>query len=211
MNLFERIRLFFDRRHDDVACTPIQMTTLHHDATNPSDDVLPFATTHPSAFKPNRWLPEIWPSRVLFICSGNICRSAYAPVIFQRLLKQTDKKTQICSAGTLRISGRMAAPQMIQAASEFGDDLSTHRSTPLSIPLLSAADVIFIMSPEHERACITLEPRCRNKICYLSHWLEPPAIEIPDPMGQTYDAYQRAAKQLNDALNHWFEQAKNIT
>ena len=100
---------------------------------------------------------------------------------------------------------------MIQAASEFGDDLSAHRSTPLSQPLLNAADVIFIMSPEHERACITLEPHCRKKICYLSHWLEPPAIEIPDPMGKTYDAYQHAAKQLNDALNHWFEQAKNIT
>lgn len=163
-----------------------------------------------TAFNPSRTLPDKWPSRVLFICSGNICRSAYAALVFQRLLKQTPHHTQICSAGTLRISGRMAAPLMIKAAEAWEDDLSTHRSSPLSRPLLQAADLIFIMSPEHEHACLSLDPQCRPKICYLSHWLEPPSLEIPDPMGQPYEAYQRASKQINEALNHWFSHAKTI-
>ena len=114
------------------------------------------------------------------------------------------------SAGTLKISGSMAASDMIKAAAECGDDLTAHRSTPLSSPLLKAADIIFIMSPEHERECLQLAPDCRKKICYLSHWLEPPALEIPDPMGKSYDAYQRAARLINDSLNRWFEHAKDI-
>lgn len=197
MNLIDRIRLFFDRRRDAYTAPSVPATTPPVN--------LP---TRPQAFTPNRWLPEQWPSRVLFICSGNICRSAYAGVVFKRLLEQTSHHTQIMSAGTLRISGRMAASNMIKVAAEYGDDLTEHRSTPLSAPLLQASDIIFIMSPEHERACIQIVPACKNIICYLSHWLEPPALEIPDPMGLAYDAYQRAARQINEALKNWFEHAQ---
>lgn len=111
------------------------------------------------------------------------------------------------SAGTLRISGRAAAPNMIRAAAEFGDEeaLNKHVSSPLSTTLIDAADVIFVMSPHHADTCLEARPSCADKICMLSHWLPTPEEEIPDPMGQSYECYQQAARQLNQALTAWFE------
>jgi len=94
---------------------------------------------------------------------------------------------------------------MIRAAAEFGDDLTKHRSTPLSAPLLMASDAIFVMSPVHVAVCKELCPACMSKVCVLGHWLEPAAIEVPDPMGGPYEGYQRAAAQINEALKHWVD------
>ena len=208
MNLFERIRLGLARRRDassypepSIPDAPspgrVQITE-----TARTQNVMPPAD---SVFRPSRTLPDNWPRKVLFICSGNICRSAYAPVVFNRLLAKKNMSCRIFSAGTLRISGREAAPNMIRAAQELGDDLTHHRSTPLSAPLLQASDVIFVMSPEHVKVCCEFQPDCAPRICVLAHWLEPAAIEIPDPMGSPYEAYQRAVAQINQALEHWLD------
>ncbi len=161
----------------------------------------------PTQISLTRQMPSTWPQRVLFVCSGNICRSAYAPVIFERLMARDGRTCRVVSAGTLRISGQPAASNMIRAAAEFGDDLTHHISSPLSTVFVQAADLIFVMSPEHAEACLALCPAARNKICYLGTWLNEPRPEIPDPMGKPYEAYQHAAAQLNEALQNWFATA----
>ncbi|MCL2325628.1 MAG: low molecular weight phosphotyrosine protein phosphatase [Proteobacteria bacterium] len=151
---------------------------------------------------------EAFPLRVLFVCSGNICRSPYAHVVFERLAKKYHREVLVCSAGTLRLVGRPAAPLTIRVAAERGDDLEAHRSTALSKLLVEASDVIFAMSPEHREVMMKLcqdTPGIERRIVMLGSWLSPPEHEIVDPMGKPYEVYQRVAAEIETALERWFE------
>jgi protein-tyrosine-phosphatase len=154
------------------------------------------------------------PKRVLFVCSGNICRSAYAHVVFERLAQDYDRKIQVASAGTLRLVGRPAAPLMIRVANERGINIEEHRSTPLSRLLVEAADAIFAMSPEHRDVMIAMANNptiTAQKIVMLGEWLSPPAPEIEDPMGRPYTVYQRVAAEIEAALRRWLDAHLDLT
>ena len=144
-----------------------------------------------------------FPERVLFVCSGNICRSAYGEYRFRQLAAASHPDTRVMSAGTLRIVGREAAPCMMAAAAARGLDLTPHRSNGLSRLLVDTADVIFTMENVHRDALVQLSP-CAQKIVMLGLWLDTPQPEIEDPMGKSPDVYERVADQLDEALRNWF-------
>lgn len=145
-----------------------------------------------------------FPKRVLCVCSGNICRSPYAEVVFRNMAKEQGYETQVFSAGTLKIVGKEAAPLMQRAAAEVSLDLSAHRSNPLSKLLIDASELIFVMSPEHRHEILRIAPNADKKTVMLAHWLSPSKLEIPDPMGLSYDHYRRAVAEINEALARWF-------
>lgn len=144
------------------------------------------------------------PERVLFVCSGNICRSAYGAVKLERLCAVHGCKIHVASCGTLKIVGRSAAPEMQAAARERGLDLSHHRSRAMSRVFLEAADIIFAMTPEHYAVICRESPECAGRTMLLGQFLEPPKDEIDDPMGQAPEAYRRAADEIDEALTRWF-------
>ncbi len=144
--------------------------------------------------------------RILFICSGNICRSPYGEVRLRQLSQRRQLDWQIASCGTLKLIGRSAAPLMIEAAQAHGLDLHSHRSSAISSALLEAADVIFAMAPEHSREIVRICPNAAPRTVMLGTWLATPKHQIDDPMGKPYDAYERAASEIDEALERWFAQ-----
>ena len=142
-----------------------------------------------------------FPERVLFVCSGNICRSAYAAAKFKQLTKDHDVK--ITSAGTLRIAGSKAAPEMVATARENGIDLDDHRSSPLSRLLIQSADLIFVMEDNHKQVITRISPESEPKIVMLGHFLNEPQQEIEDPMGQEPEVYRTVSAQIYEALENW--------
>ncbi len=147
-----------------------------------------------------------FPSRVLFICSGNMCRSPYAAARFLMLAK--GRSVQVMSAGTLRLTGRRAALEMIETARERGLNLDEHRSSALTKMLIQASDVIFVMEHSHRleviRICAEAEPR----LVMLGKWLPEPKDELEDPMGKDPEVYRSVADEIDTALECWFEQWK---
>ena len=143
------------------------------------------------------------PSRFLFVCSGNICRSAYAAAKFKQLTQGRD--FQIASAGILRLVGHKAAPEMIDAARENGVDLEEHRSNALSGLLIQAADVIFAFEHIHRDTILNIAPNADKKTILLGRFLNIPQEEIEDPMGQTPDVYRAVAAQIDEALTNWLQ------
>lgn len=90
------------------------------------------------------------PAHILFVCSGNICRSPAAAALARLWLDARglgDVRTASC--GTLRIAGEPAAPFTVQALAVRGADLSGHRSRPMSYFLLREADLVVGMEPVH--------------------------------------------------------------
>ena len=150
------------------------------------------------------------PERVLFVCSGNICRSAYGAVKFEQLLKDRNLSMRIASAGTLRLVGRSVAPEMIATAQEHGLDLTQHRSSALSKPLIDAADVSFAMEHGHKLEIMRICPDSEYRIVMLGQCLPTPKLEILDPMGHTPEIYREVANEIDLALENWLN-STNVT
>src|SRR5881396_718122 len=88
--------------------------------------------------------------RIVFVCSGTICRSPMAEAIARKLLADAKIPAMVISAGTLGINSNPAATHAVTAVQELGIDLSGHRSQGVTLQLLRMADHVLVMSPEHE-------------------------------------------------------------
>lgn len=131
-------------------------------------------------------------TRVLFVCTGNICRSAFARAAAASRSETSD--LVFMSGGTHAMEGNPATPTMRTAAAELGIDLSTHRSTPLKD--CDQPDVVFGMEQQHLVAAARRFPDlAATQIRLLDH---PRAIE--DPYGLDLATYREAAATIMRAL-----------
>lgn len=144
--------------------------------------------------------------RIVFVCSGNICRSPMAEVIAGNRLPQPDLPVEwIESAGTLGIEGQMAAEYAIRAVGEWGLDLSAHRSQGISASHLNEADFIVAMAPDHAREIWMRRPEAESRIVRLWTYTTRRGRlnRIDDPIGQPYEAYLAARDDISECLENW--------
>jgi protein-tyrosine phosphatase len=94
---------------------------------------------------------------VLFLCTGNICRSPAAEALLRHRLERLGVDASVRSAGLLH-TGQPASTYGVDVLSERGIDLSTHRSRSMTADLLREADLIIAMAREHVREAVVLAP-----------------------------------------------------
>jgi len=94
--------------------------------------------------------PRPEPFRILFVCTGNTCRSPLAEVLAQRGIEERGwRHVEVRSAGIRTVNGAPASVGSLRAAAAHGLDLSAHRSTPVDGELLEWADLVLTMSAGH--------------------------------------------------------------
>ena len=128
--------------------------------------------------------------RVLFVCTGNICRSAFAEGLARTMRPDAD----FASAGTHAIPGNPATHDAIMVADEFGVDLRGHSARPLHEEQLQRADHAYGASQHHVDAIESLQPGSAVSL------LHPAEVEIADPYGESADFYRLVFGQIQDAL-----------
>jgi protein arginine phosphatase len=137
------------------------------------------------------------PFRVVFLCTGNTCRSPLAAAVFRAELGADGERVDVVSAGTAAWEGQPASAGALEAAVRDGLNLSVHRSRRVAVELLRDADLILVMEREHARAAQALgaDPR-RTHV--LSEWPEPgePALAVSDPFGGSLEAYQECLRRI---------------
>jgi L-threonylcarbamoyladenylate synthase len=151
-----------------------------------------------------RIIEKMLKTTILFVCSGNTCRSPMAEAIARALLVkkfggdalELDKRgINIVSAGSFALPGARATPAGAEAVKAFGGDLSGHRSRPLSVELIHQADHIFTMGRAHAGAVLALVPSARDKTTMLD-----PTGDIEDPIGGDQALYTKLAEYLQTVI-----------
>src|SRR5216110_3692799 len=139
---------------------------------------------------------------VLFVCTGNICRSPIAEGLFRRLLGNR-KEIEVASAGVHAVHGQPPSLYAVQVCEEEGVDISGLRSQPLTAALIDRATHIFAMTGAHLETIQTLFPHGAEKSFLLREFEEPGTTvwrDVPDPIGLGREVYEDCARIISNAL-----------
>ena len=139
---------------------------------------------------------------VLFVCTGNICRSPIAEGLFRRLTGNR-KDIEVASAGVHAVRGQPPSLYAVEVCAEEGANISDLRSQPLTGALVDQATHIFAMTGAHVETIQTLFPQSAEKTFLIREFEEPGTTvwrDVPDPIGLGREVYEDCARIIRNAL-----------
>jgi protein-tyrosine-phosphatase len=149
--------------------------------------------------------------KLLFVCSGNTCRSPLAEGIAKRLFPQSlNEDIDISSAGSSAMEGFHASDPAVQVASKHGIDLSKHKTRLLSRSLVKQADLIVTMASKHRQTVGILEPSALEHTYLLTDFCDDVDGDVPDPIGGDSDVYGRTYEIIEKCLDSLKNQLKEL-
>jgi protein-tyrosine phosphatase len=154
---------------------------------------------------PEETLRRLSSLMVLFVCTGNTCRSPMAEALFRGMVAERigcrpddieRHGVVVSSAGLSAWGGGPASSGALEAMQEMGADLSGHESQPVTENLVSQADVILTMTAAHRAAILAQFPAAGGRVAMLS----PDRRDVLDPVGGNLETYRKCARQIHGHL-----------
>jgi len=138
---------------------------------------------------------------LLFVCTGNTCRSPMAAAVARGALARRGwTHVAVQSAGLGALPGTPAAENAVLAAAEAGLDLSEHRARVLTPELVEWADLVLGMGPSHLSGIVELGGG--EKAALVTDFIDGPGFgqSIADPFGGDAETYRRTLRQITQAV-----------
>lgn len=144
---------------------------------------------------------------VLFVCTGNSCRSVMAKALLQKRLKELGKEhISVRSAGTSAIDGFTPTNETITVMEKEGIDVASFKSQRISPEIIKDADLILAMEGIHKDYVLKAVPEARSRTYLLKEFKAesgtnyPDDPNIPDPIGKSIDYYKLSLAVIKDEI-----------
>ena len=147
---------------------------------------------------------------ILFVCTGNSCRSVMADGLFKKLVEGR-KDFIVGSAGVGAGDGYAASDETLRVLSRHGIDMSAHKSRQITAAMVHAADRIFVMENMHKFAILREWPEVSEKTHLLTEYsrhakVRGNEIDIPDPIRMSSDFYKNVFQVIRECVEHIAEE-----
>lgn len=146
---------------------------------------------------------------ILFVCTGNVCRSPMAQALFNARAKRAgeDALFHADSAGTWALKNQPASGHAISTMAQRGIDLTKHSGRTVTLKSLAAASVVIVMTRSHSEALAAEFPAHRRKIHLMSE-LKSRSFDVSDPYGGSPAEYASCARLLEDSIDSGYAKIK---
>lgn len=138
--------------------------------------------------------------KVLFVCTGNTCRSPMAEGILKKLARDKELNLQVNSAGIAVYQGGPAAQNTIEVMNDINIDMSNHRSSQLSKASMEEANLILTMSRGHKYGILNEFPDHEDKVFNLIEYAYGKDGDIGDPYGGSKELYEEIRDEIYRAI-----------
>ena len=143
------------------------------------------------------------PWNLLFICTGNICRSPMAEGLARHYGQRRGIPVEVSSGSTLGLVDRPAHKHAIRVMSEIGMDISDHRSQPITEEMIEAADHVLVMEIQHAAKLRVRFPVADTKLMLLGTFGG--TVEIADPLGGWRRKFRKSRDEIRDCVETFID------
>ena len=148
--------------------------------------------------------------KVMFVCTGNICRSAMAHHYLEKRVHDLSKENEIyvSSCGTSALEGDVSTPNAIEVMKKYGVDLRAHRAKDMFNADIETFDIILCMTQRHKYNLLAYFPKLKDKVFTLKEYVlgqDIKNVDIDDPWGYGIKIYEDCASQIVDCVDKLLE------
>lgn len=137
---------------------------------------------------------------LIFVCTGNICRSPMAEYLARHRMPE-GKNWTVKSAGLAASRGLPASAPGIQAMQDFGIDMTGHKSQPLTQAMIDEAKLLVVMTGAHRNSIVSHDPSAAEKVFLLkSFGSSTPGSDVFDPIGMSLPVYREIRDEIDEAV-----------
>jgi len=134
---------------------------------------------------------------IMFVCTGNTCRSPMAEALMKKLLKENNiDGINVISRGLSVFENSPASENSIKAIEKYDVDLTSHRAKSLSPDEVEYCDLILTMSSNHKNIIISAFPDVKEKIFTIYEFSFNKDADISDPFGGNIKIYEKCLDEI---------------
>jgi len=151
--------------------------------------------------------------KIMFICTGNICRSAMAHVMLEQRAKEENKNIKVYSCGVYAQNGDRPTKEAITVLKTIYDvNLENHRATNIANSKIEEMDIILCATTSHKNNVLNRYPELEGKVFTMKEYVDYPKndMDINDPWGCSYETYKKCAKEIAECIDKIVFNTKSV-